>query len=224
MVAVKCVRSCSERRLSMKEVARCLGELLNSWNGLSNPCIMGEDVDIVETPSKNQQLEVNDPVAMKQLSKAGEMPSLEPPDDESIRTLYVGGLDARITEQDLRNNFYAHGEIVVNDPVAMKQLSKAGEMPSLEPPDDESIRTLYVGGLDARITEQDLRNNFYAHGEIVVNDPVAMKQLSKAGEMPSLEPPDDESIRTLYVGRLDARITEQDLRNNFYAHGEIVSV
>lgn len=39
-------------------------------------------------------------------------------------------------------------------------------MPSLEPPDDESIRTLYVGGLDARISEQDLRDNFYAHGEI----------------------------------------------------------
>ncbi|KAG6425120.1 hypothetical protein SASPL_115544 [Salvia splendens] len=55
-VAAKCVRTCRERRLSMKEVARCLGELskLNSWNGLSNPCIMGEDVEIVETPLKNQ--------------------------------------------------------------------------------------------------------------------------------------------------------------------------
>lgn len=39
-------------------------------------------------------------------------------------------------------------------------------MPSLEPPEDESIRTLYVGGLDARVTEQDLRDHFYAHGEI----------------------------------------------------------
>ncbi|KAL0454476.1 UNVERIFIED_CONTAM: Zinc finger CCCH domain-containing protein 49 [Sesamum latifolium] len=39
-------------------------------------------------------------------------------------------------------------------------------MPSLEAPEDESIRTLYVGGLDARVTEQDLRDNFYAHGEI----------------------------------------------------------
>lgn len=48
----------------------------------------------------------------------------------------------------------------------MKLLNKAGEMPSLEPPEDESIRTLYVGGLDARITEQDLRDQFYAHGEI----------------------------------------------------------
>ncbi|GFZ19904.1 CCCH-type zinc fingerfamily protein with RNA-binding domain-containing protein [Actinidia rufa] len=55
---------------------------------------------------------------------------------------------------------------LVNDPVAMKLLNKAGEMPSLEPPDDESIKTLYVGGLDARVTEQDLRDHFYAHGEI----------------------------------------------------------
>lgn len=54
----------------------------------------------------------------------------------------------------------------VNDPVAQKLLNKAGDMPSLEPPDDESIKTLYVGGLDGRITEQDLRDNFYAHGEI----------------------------------------------------------
>lgn len=59
----------------------------------------------------NQHLRVNDPVALKLLNKAGEMPSLEPPEDESIRTLYVGGLDARVSEQDLRDNFYAHGEI-----------------------------------------------------------------------------------------------------------------
>lgn len=54
----------------------------------------------------------------------------------------------------------------VNDPVALKLLNKAGNMPSLEPPDDANIRTLYVGGLDARISEQDLRDNFYSHGEI----------------------------------------------------------
>ena len=45
-------------------------------------------------------------------------------------------------------------------------MSKAGEMPSLTPPDDETIRTLYIGGLDSRVTEQDLRDQFYAHGEI----------------------------------------------------------
>lgn len=54
----------------------------------------------------------------------------------------------------------------MNDPVALKLLGKAGEMTSLEPPEDESIKTLYVGGLDARVSEQDLRDHFYAHGEI----------------------------------------------------------
>lgn len=48
----------------------------------------------------------------------------------------------------------------------MKLLGKAGEMATLDAPEDESIKTLYVGGLDARVTEQDLRDNFYAHGEI----------------------------------------------------------
>lgn len=66
-----------------------------------------------------------------------------------------------LSQQNIKDRYYG-----VNDPVAMKLLNKAGEMPSLEPPDDASIRTLYVGGLDARINEQDLRDNFYAHGEI----------------------------------------------------------
>ncbi|KAL3635233.1 hypothetical protein CASFOL_019780 [Castilleja foliolosa] len=70
-------------------------------------------------------------------------------------------VEGELSQQNIKDRYYG-----VNDPVAQKLLSKAGEMPSLEPPDDESIRTLYIGGLDARITEQDLRDNFYAHGEI----------------------------------------------------------
>lgn len=66
-----------------------------------------------------------------------------------------------LSQQNIKDRYYG-----VNDPVALKLLNKAGEMPSLEPPEDESIKTLYVGGVDARITEQDLRDNFYAHGEI----------------------------------------------------------
>ncbi|XP_055801142.1 zinc finger CCCH domain-containing protein 49-like [Solanum dulcamara] len=66
-----------------------------------------------------------------------------------------------LSQQNIKDRYYG-----VNDPVAMKLLNKAGEMPSLEPPDDASIRTLYVGGVDARISEQDLRDQFYAHGEI----------------------------------------------------------
>ncbi|OEL34208.1 Zinc finger CCCH domain-containing protein 40 [Dichanthelium oligosanthes] len=66
-----------------------------------------------------------------------------------------------LSQQNIKDRYYG-----VNDPVAMKLLSKAGEMPSLTPPDDETIRTLYIGGLDSRVTEQDLRDQFYAHGEI----------------------------------------------------------
>lgn len=66
-----------------------------------------------------------------------------------------------LSQQNIKDRYYG-----VNDPVAMKLLNKAGEMQTLEPPEDESIKTLYVGGLDARITEQDLRDNFYGHGEI----------------------------------------------------------
>ncbi|CAL9109343.1 unnamed protein product [Musa acuminata var. zebrina] len=66
-----------------------------------------------------------------------------------------------LSQQNIKDRYYG-----VNDPVAQKLLSKAGEMPSLNPPEDESIKTLYVGGLDARISEQDLRDHFYAHGEI----------------------------------------------------------
>ncbi|KAL5709227.1 hypothetical protein ACHQM5_019939 [Ranunculus cassubicifolius] len=66
-----------------------------------------------------------------------------------------------LSQQNIKDRYYGN-----NDPVALKLLSKAGEMPSLMAPDDESIKTLYVGGLDNRITEQDLRDQFYAHGEI----------------------------------------------------------
>nr|KAJ0197231.1 hypothetical protein LSAT_V11C700371940 [Lactuca sativa] len=66
-----------------------------------------------------------------------------------------------LSQQNIKDRYYG-----VNDPVALKLLNKAGEMPSLEPPDDESIRTLYVGGLDERVSEQDLRDQFYTHGEI----------------------------------------------------------
>lgn len=50
VIAAKCVRTCRERRPTMKDVAGWLGGLsklvpLHSWNGLSNPCLMVENVD-----------------------------------------------------------------------------------------------------------------------------------------------------------------------------------
>ncbi|KAF8111933.1 hypothetical protein N665_0070s0003 [Sinapis alba] len=58
-------------------------------------------------------------------------------------------------------------KIFENDPVAMKLLRKAGEMSTLEPPEDESIKTLYISGLNSRtIVEQDIHDQFCANGEI----------------------------------------------------------
>ncbi|EFJ09312.1 hypothetical protein SELMODRAFT_428163 [Selaginella moellendorffii] len=53
----------------------------------------------------------------------------------------------------------------LNDPVAAKLLKKAEEMSTLTP-DDATVRTLYVGGLDERVTTEDLKDNFYSYGEI----------------------------------------------------------
>ncbi|KAH7574960.1 hypothetical protein JRO89_XS02G0026600 [Xanthoceras sorbifolium] len=57
------------------------------------------------------------------------------------------------------------------------------EMPSLEPPeDDESIKTLYVGGVDARVTEQDLRDHFYSHGAEKAAEELSNKIVIKGRE------------------------------------------
>ncbi|KAM0026414.1 putative pre-mRNA-splicing factor Cwc2/Slt11 [Helianthus debilis subsp. tardiflorus] len=56
-----------------------------------------------------------------------------------------------LSQQNIKDRYYG-----VNDPVTLKLLNKTGEMPPLEPPEEESIRTLYVGGLDTRVSEQHL--------------------------------------------------------------------
>ena len=57
-----------------------------------------------------------------------------------------------LANQNIKDRFYG-----VNDPVADKLLKRAATMPTLEPPSDKSITTLYVGGLDGRITDKDIR-------------------------------------------------------------------
>lgn len=66
-----------------------------------------------------------------------------------------------LANQKLRDRF--HGE---NDPVAKKLLRRAEEDLTLQPPEDKSITTLYVGGLDSGIKERDVRDQFYVFGEI----------------------------------------------------------
>ena len=60
---------------------------------------------------------------------------------------------------------------------------------------------------DDPLADQNIKDRFYG-----VNDPVADKLLKRYSTMPKLEPPEDRSISTLYVGNLGEKITEQDLR------------
>ena len=50
--------------------------------------------------------------------------------------------------------------------MAEKLLKRAQAMPHLEPPEDKMITTLYCGGLEEGVGEQDIKNAFYAYGEI----------------------------------------------------------
>merc|ERR1712002_1319513 len=70
--------------------------------------------------------------------------------------------DDPLADQNIKDRFYGS-----NDPVAAKLLNRAQAMPSLRPPEDQSVTTLYVGGIvDESITEKDLRDHFYQFGEI----------------------------------------------------------
>merc|ERR1712042_314133 len=68
--------------------------------------------------------------------------------------------DDPLSNQNIKDRYYG-----INDPVAEKLLKRASAMPHLDPPEDKMITTLYCGGLDEGVTEQDIKNAFYAYGE-----------------------------------------------------------
>lgn len=69
--------------------------------------------------------------------------------------------DDPLADQNIKDRFYG-----MNDPVADKLMNRYNTMPKLEPPEDKSITTLYVGGLGDKIGEKELRDYFYQYGEI----------------------------------------------------------
>lgn len=56
------------------------------------------------------------------------------------------------------------------------------------------------------------------------NDPVADKIMKRAAQLPTLDPPEDKSITTLYCGNISEHLTEKDIRDNFYQFGEIRNI
>lgn len=69
------------------------------------------------------------------------------------------------------------------------------------------------------LAEQNIKDRYYGH-----KDPVAKKILDRAASWEKLTPPEDQSIKTLWVGCLAPFITEQDMRDVFYAYGEIEQI
>lgn len=72
---------------------------------------------------------------------------------------------------------------------------------------------------DDPLCEQNIKDRYYGR-----NDPVAEKIMKRAATLPTLEPPEDKNITTLYAGNLSEDITEPQIRDNFYQYGEIRSV
>ena len=53
-----------------------------------------------------------------------------------------------------------------DDKLAGKYIAKAEKVPALVPPDDESICSLWIGGITPAISESDLQDCLYSYGEI----------------------------------------------------------
>lgn len=72
---------------------------------------------------------------------------------------------------------------------------------------------------DDPLCEQNIKDRYYGR-----NDPVAEKIMKRAATLPTLDPPEDKNITTIYVGNLIEDITEPEIRDNFYQYGEIRSI
>jgi pre-mRNA-splicing factor RBM22/SLT11 len=68
------------------------------------------------------------------------------------------------------------------------------------------------------LSHQNIKDRYYG-----VNDPVADKLLTRESIKEPIKP-EDTSITTLYIGNVDRRVSEQDLRDQFYHFGEISSL
>jgi len=95
----------------------------------------------------------------KMLADIGPADAMIRCEDETKKIIHESQCGNR--DSKIRDRYYG-----VNDPLANKMLAKLKDTPGLEPPEDKSITTLYVGGVTSEISEKDLRDEFYAYGEI----------------------------------------------------------
>lgn len=70
--------------------------------------------------------------------------------------------DPDLAKQNFKDRYYG-----TNDPVAKKMLRRVGGASgALVPPEDTTITTLWLGGIDHETTEDELKVKFYPYGEL----------------------------------------------------------
>jgi len=69
--------------------------------------------------------------------------------------------ESDLSHQNIKDRF--HGD---NDPVAKRILGRTEKMAKQSAPDDQSITSIFLSGVEPGISEGDLRDYFYAFGEI----------------------------------------------------------
>jgi pre-mRNA-splicing factor RBM22/SLT11 len=66
-----------------------------------------------------------------------------------------------LIKQNIKDRYFG-----TNDPVAQRMLNRTNKAHKLKKPEDKSITSLFLTGIESDITEKDIRNFFYAFGEI----------------------------------------------------------
>jgi pre-mRNA-splicing factor RBM22/SLT11 len=67
--------------------------------------------------------------------------------------------------------------------------------------------------IEGELAHQNIKDRYYG-----VNDPVAKKILNRARDKLTVHPPKDSDLKTLYIGNVDSRISEQDLKYASLTH------
>jgi len=68
--------------------------------------------------------------------------------------------DPDLAKQNIKDRYYGK-----DDPVAKKLINRMDDF-GLKPPLDKEVKTLYLGGINSSFSEQDIRDVFYASGDI----------------------------------------------------------
>jgi len=67
-----------------------------------------------------------------------------------------------LANQNIKDRYYGH-----NDPVAKKMMNRYNSRaPPLITPEDKTVTTLWVGGVDEKVSEPEIRNTFSKYGSV----------------------------------------------------------